>query len=303
MINTNNITVIIVTYLTKKNILLNCLNSIDNKIKVIIVENSNRFKYKKFFLRKFSNLNIVCTGSNLGYGKGNNFGLNKTKSDYALIINPDIICDKMLFKNINKLLKIRNNFSIIGCQYLYDKVFMPAGFFDFIKNKKYKDNFFIKKPKILTKVDWVTGCSLLINMKKFKNKNIFDENYFLYFEEFDLCKDILDKNGLVYTANNLKVHHLGFKGSIGASNSLRQSAIKLRNWHFMWSSFYFYKKHYSYLYALFKLSGKLFRSFLKAIFYIVIFDKSKKNKYLYRFLGILNGIIGNKAYYRGNNFK
>ena len=36
---------------------------------------------------------------------------------------------------------------------------------------------------------------MLINLKKFKNKNIFDKNYFLYFEEFDLCKSINDKGG------------------------------------------------------------------------------------------------------------
>ena len=44
-----------------------------------------------------------------------------------------------------------------------------------------------KEQKSLIKVDWVTGCSMLINLKKFNNKNIFDKNYFLYFEELDLC--------------------------------------------------------------------------------------------------------------------
>ena len=68
-----NLTVIIVTYLTNKKILLNCLKSIDKKIKVIIIENSKTFLHKKYFLDKFSNLDVVCTGLNLGYGKGNNF--------------------------------------------------------------------------------------------------------------------------------------------------------------------------------------------------------------------------------------
>ena len=70
-----NLTVIIVTYMTDKNILLNCLQSINSNIKVIIVENSTSFKNRNYFLKKFSNIEIVCTGLNLGYGKGNNFGL------------------------------------------------------------------------------------------------------------------------------------------------------------------------------------------------------------------------------------
>ena len=92
----NNLTVVIVTYLTEKKILLNCLQSIDKKTKVIIVENSKSFKHKNYFLKIFPNIEIVCTGLNLGYGKGNNFGLKRVKTDYALILNPDIICEKNL---------------------------------------------------------------------------------------------------------------------------------------------------------------------------------------------------------------
>ena len=302
MKNLNRLSVIIVTYKTNKNILLNCLNSIDSSVKIIIIENSKQFKNKKFFLKKFANLKIFCSGSNLGYGAGNNLGIIQSKTDYNLVINPDIICDKNLFKNINKLLHNKKNFSIIGCQYSHDKTFMPAGFFNKTKNQRFKSTFFVKKQKILTKVDWVTGCSFLINLNKFKNKNIFDENYFLFFEEFDLCKKIIQNGGLVYSGSNLKVHHLGFKGSFGADNSLKESAIKLQSWHFMWSSFYFYKKNYNYFYALFKVSGKLFRSFFKLIFYTIIFDSINKNKYLYRFLGLVNALIGSKSFYRAPKF-
>ena len=61
----NEITVVIVTFQTNKKILIKCLNSIDKKIKVIIVENSKKFIEKKFFLKKFKNLRIICSGLNL----------------------------------------------------------------------------------------------------------------------------------------------------------------------------------------------------------------------------------------------
>ena len=298
----NNLTVVIVTYLTDKKILLNCIQSIHRKTKIIIVENSKNFKDKKYFLRKFSNIEVICTGLNLGYGKGNNFGLNKVKTDYALILNPDIICKNDFFKKANKLISNNNKFSIIGCQYSNDTVYLPAGFFDVKKHNAFQKNFFKNKKKVLTRVDWVTGCSMLINLKKYDNKDIFDKNFFLYFEEFDLCKSTNKKGGFVYSSSDLKVHHLGFKGSIGASNLLKIEANRLRDWHWMWSYFYFYKKNYNYFYALFKVSGKFFKSLVKTIFYTLSFNKINRDKYLFRFLGLLFSIIGLKSNYRGSRF-
>ena len=298
----NNLTVVIVTYLTEKKILLNCIQSIDKNIKIIIVENSKKFKNEKYFLQKFSNIKVVCTGLNLGYGKGNNFGLNKAKTDYALILNPDIICEVNFFNKVNKLVTKSNKFSIIGCQYSNKTEYLPAGFFNKKKHKNFQKNFFKNKKRTLTKVDWVTGCSMLINLKKYKNKNIFDKNFFLYFEEFDLCKSTNNNGGLVYSSSELKVHHLGFKGSLGASNLLKVEANRLRDWHWMWSYFYFYKKNNNYLYALLKVSGKFFKSFFKAIFYTVLFNKINRDKYLFRFLGLLYSILGLKSNYRGKRF-
>ena len=143
---------------------------------------------------------------------------------------------------------------------------------------------------------------MLINLKKYEDKNIFDKNYFLYFEEFDLCKSTNENGGYVYTSSDLKVHHLGFKGSLGASKVLRIEANRLRDWHWMWSYFYFYKKNYNYFYALFKVSGKFCKSFLKIFFYTFLFNKTNKDKYLFRFLGLLSSIIGLKSNYRGNRF-
>ncbi|MDA7714544.1 glycosyltransferase [Candidatus Pelagibacter sp.] len=296
------LTVVIVTYLTNKNILFNCLKSIDKKFKVIIVENSFKFKDKNFFLKKFDNIDIICTGLNLGYGKGNNFGLERVRTDYALILNPDIVCKKGFFNKIDQVIKRNKSFSIIGCQYSNESTYLPAGFFDKKKNYTFAKNFFNKNRKGLTKVDWVTGCSMLINLNKFENKSIFDKNYFLYFEEFDLCKSIINKSGSVYSSNDLKVHHLGFKGSFGASSKLKSEANKLRDWHWMWSYFYFYKKNYNYVYALYKVSGKFFKSFLKTIFYALLFDKLNRDKYLFRFLGLLFSITGIKSSYRGHRF-
>ena len=100
MNNLSELTVVIVTYKTNLDILKNCLNSINNKTRTLIIENSNFFDNKQEIEEQFSNVEIICSGSNLGYGAGNNFGLNLVNTKYALILNPDIVCSDDFFSNI-----------------------------------------------------------------------------------------------------------------------------------------------------------------------------------------------------------
>ena len=108
---------------------------------------------------------------------------------------------------------------------------------------------------------------MFLNMEKFKKIGFFDENFFLYFEEFDLCKSLRNKGEKVYSSKKLKIHHLGFKSSFDENSSFKESINRMREWHWMWSSFYFYRKHFSYPYALNKMIGKLVTAAIKTIFY------------------------------------
>ena len=292
----NNLSVIILTYKTELDILEKCLSSIDSNIKILLIENSDKFINENQIKNNYKNVSIFCTGSNLGYGGGNNFGLNKVDTKYALILNPDIICDKEYFNNLKKYLNSEVNFDIIGSQYLDNENYAPAGFFDNklkLKDAKYDSEL------SLYKIDWVVGCSMLINLEKFNNKSIFDENFFLFFEEFDLCKSLNRENKKVFSSSKLIVNHLGYKSSTVINNE--EGLLKLRNWHYMWSYFYYHKKNDGYLKALQVSAGKLMRSFIKIIFFSIIFNRKKKINYLFRFLGLLNSMLGKKSYFRIND--
>lgn len=291
----NKITVVIVTYKTNKNILKKCLSSIDKNIKILIIENSKKFENKNLFLKKFKNLRVICSGENLGYGQGNNLGLKFVKSKYALILNPDTVCGKNFFNILDKQIKLIKNFDLIGCIYNNFKKISPAGFFDNSLNEKFKKNISSNNIQPIIKVDWIRGFSIVVNLNNFNNKNIFDKNYFLFFEEIDLCKFVKKKGGKIFFSKKLKVNHLGFKSS---TNSSPRNLENLRNWHYMWSSFYFYKKNYNYLFALTFMSGKFIRAFIKTLFYLILFQKVKKDKYLYRFLGLLNSMLGFSSKFR-----
>ena len=90
----DNITVVINTFYSEDKI-SECLNSIPQNIKVVIVENSNNDKFKINIEKRYSNVKCILTGENLGYAKGNNLGLSKVKSRYALILNPDTLLEKI----------------------------------------------------------------------------------------------------------------------------------------------------------------------------------------------------------------
>ena len=290
------LTVIVVTFKTDITLLKNCLNSIDSRVKVILVENSNSFENKNEIESQYKNVKIVCSGSNLGYGSGNNFGLNETTTRYALILNPDVICKEDYFKIIETYINNKTDFSIIGSQYENNKEWAPCGYFD---NKKFID-FDSKENPDLLKVDWVVGCSLLIDLKKFESLKIFDEYFFLFFEEFDLCKQLKKSSGKVFSSKSLIIDHLGFKGSFAHNKDYAIEALKIRNWHWMWSFFYYHRKNEGYFIALKKTSGKLIKSFFKIIYYFISFNKNERIRYLYRFLGLINSMIGKKSWFRIN---
>ena len=298
MNNLEKLTIVIVTYKTNRETIINCLKSIDSSIKVKIIENSTKFEFENEVLKNFQNTKIFCTGDNLGYGKGNNFGLNIVETEYALILNPDLICEKDFFINLSKNIETIEDFTLIGSQYIDDDKYLPAGFFDTNKNNDFQNRFNSKKIELIEKVDWIKGFSILVNLNKFKNKKIFDENYFLFFEEIDLCKSIIDKGENIFTCSNLKIHHLGFQSSSVKNDIEKKFLNRVREWHWMWSSYYFYKKNYGIIFAIKKMIGKFLKSFFKIIYYSLIFQKNKKEKYLYRFLGIYNSMIGNPSSFR-----
>ena len=272
------ITVVINTFNSEDKI-RQCLNSIDTSVKIIIIENSDNLSFKDEIEKEFSNVNCFLSGQNLGYAKGNNFGLSKVQSDYALILNPDAFLEK---GTLDRLLSTANkfkDFSIIG----------PAKQDEFSNTERKND-----KADVF-KVNTLKGFAMFLNLKQFEDIGFFDENFFIYLEEIDLCKRLLKKNKKIYLDQKVLINHLG--GS--SHNEKINFEMELsRNWHWMWSTFYYNKKHFGFINSLIKVSGKFFSSLIKMIFFTIIFESKKRKIYFQRFSGLFNSIIGKKSWYR-----
>ena len=278
----NNITIVINTFQSEDKI-FDCLNSIDPIYKVIIIENSDNSNFKSLLEKKYTNVKCFLTGENLGYAKGNNFGLSKVKSKYALILNPDAILDQDALTNfINTADKIKD-FAIIG----------PA------KQNEFSNLDDHETEKDVFQVNQLKGFAMFLNLEQFKDIGFFDSNFFIYLEEIDLCKRVKEKNRKIYLDKKIKINHIG--GS-SHNESINFEMELSRNWHWMWSTFYFNKKHYGYLNSLIKVSGKFISSFFKMIFFSMLFKKKQRKIYFHRFSGLLNSIIGKKSWYRPKIF-
>ena len=135
---------------------------------------------------------------------------------------------------------------------------------------------------------------MFINNSFCKKVNYFDENFFLYLEEIDLCKRVNKIGGRIYLAKNIFVKHIGGK----SHNPKYMYQMELqRNWHYLWSLFYFTKKHKNTFYAYKVTLRKFISSFLKLNLYFFI-NKKKHMIYKCRFLGLLNSYLGKESSYR-----
>ena len=268
MIN-RRLTIIINTFNSSDRI-FSCLDSISSKYKVLVIENSNDIDFKKKLEKKYKNLKCYLTKQNLGYAKGNNFGLKLVKTKYALVLNPDTVLMKNSLKNFFIFTKKIKDFSIVGPR---DKL-----------NKKNS-----------YEVDSIKGFAMFLNMKDFFKLGFFDENFFIYCEEIDLCRRVKKINKKIYIDPSIKINHIG--GSSHNKNINFEMELS-RNWHWMWSQFYYNKKYRGFLFSLLIFFPKLLTSGLKTVLYFILLKKIKSQIYFNRFLGLLNSIIGKKSFYR-----
>ncbi len=290
-ISRQTLSVVIVSF-KSDHVIHDCIQSISDQIKIIIVDNSNDEKFKENIEKKYNNVKCVLSSKNLGMGPGNNLGLTHVKTDYAMILNPDVILQKETIQEIITESKTIDSFAVLAP--LSD----DARYLNFKVEKKNLSNV---SDNIPFKVKSVDGFAMVLNLKRinkienFKHYNYFDENFFMYLENDDLCKRLIDYNENIYVVPKSKIKHLGAK----AVNYEFKYEIELsRNWHWIWSKFYYNKKHFGFFFAFINGFPNFLKANFKFLFYLFLNRKKKKQIYLQRMLGFINAFLGKKSSYR-----
>jgi GT2 family glycosyltransferase len=294
---------IIINYNLAKEI-EDCLNSLmlivdslkDFRCEIIIVDNNSPDKKLPETEKKFNrdNNKFYYLDENVGFGKGCNFGFSKASGEYICFLNPDTIIKENIFLPIIDLFKNNKSIGIIGPKqqvrppfFDFSAGFYPnilfelfnlfgvgvffEGFIVFILTK-------INKNKIL-KVDWILGASIFIKSEMFAAVDGFDKDYFMFFEEVDLCKRISDKGFKIVYCPQYSIHHIG---SVSGKKDYTLYTIRT------YSSKYLYiSKHYAYLYKLLMKSLLYLQSFSQMIIWTILYpankqkSKQKLNAFIY----------------------
>ena len=274
------VSLIIISHKSKKNV-LNFLEHITNKFKIIVIENSEDQTIKEELLKKRPEINIHFI-ENRGFGSAINYGRSCIDTKYFFSFNPDVVgmSDEIIYSFYHTAKELNDNFSCIGPRFQKEK------------NIKQSD---IKKK--IAKIS-ISGAAMFFNAQKFDEIKGFDENFFLFFEENDYCKRGLKKKLFSYQLNTAHViHKIG--SSVECADLEQEKKLEaLYNWHFIWSKTYFKKKHYGNFFAF----SYFFLSIIKLNIYKLLFKtmakKDKYNKYSDRLDAMLTALKNKKSYKR-----
>ena len=277
----NDITVIFVSF-HSEDIIEKSIATINRNIPIIVVENSRNFNFKEKLEKKYSNLKVIIPEQNLGNGAGINYGIKSIRTKYAFYLDVDTELFPDTIKNLMKAAIEIKSFSILAPK-INNFVYKNECYLESNKNDKYAS------------MRFVTGCALFFEKKLFNEIGYFDENIFLYFEENDFYERCLKKEKSIFLIKNSKINH---KGNSSVKDIFKDEIEINRNWHLMWSTFYFYEKHFGKITAYKKVLPKLFSAFLNILFFTIIYNNKKRKIYSARFSGIFNSIVGNKSWFR-----
>ena len=290
MILENTITVIIVTS-KSQHIIERCLDNLDSKFNIILIENSNDVNFTNNLEKKYKNLKCYNTGYDAGFGPALNVGIEKVQTEYIISMNPDSFPEQGCFE---KLIKTAEEYNEVGMvvPITYtksnSKETKQYGYFE-------KNSHFVKDNKNNLLVDWVNGNVFLVKKNLINEIGMFDKNIFSEFEEIDFQRRIYKVQKKIIINFDAKSLHLEGKSADPKFDFEMKCET---SWHHSWSMFYYYKKHWSFTYAFFKCFPYAVKNFLKALFSLV--KGNKKNFIIYKLmcLGFIVSVLNMRSSYR-----
>jgi Predicted glycosyltransferases len=246
-----------------------CINSVKSQIykdyKIFVVDNNSSDGSISYLKRKFNDIEVIQNKSNLGYAAGNNVGIIKaieSKYQYIFILNNDIELLPSSLKLLVDLLNSNRNIGVVAPIALiynndkrYAKVDLLYGAYNFLLGKLISYKIDKSKP---TEVKLAEGCALMFKSEVFKKSGLFDEKYYMYWEEYDLLTRVSNCGYSIFVHPLARIYHR--EGSSSGFSKFPKNYYMLRN------QLLFHKKYSPstiyvcfLIYFIFKLPFFLFR--------------------------------------------
>lgn len=253
-----------IVHYKKYSLTRSCLQSIfasktKLNIEVIVVDNDEREKIKSKLSQEFPTVRYIKSKENRGYGAGNNAAFRISKGKYFFVLNPDTVVHTRAIDTLHQFLETHKKVAIAAPQLLDEKgqgyTQLPSkrltplrgivtlSFLNKVVPQRLfnRGNLETNNSEGIQYVDAVPGSALMMRSEVFRKIGMYDERFFLYFEESDIGKRIQDNGYKLAVVKKAHVTHLWgmtTKGDTRASKAFSQSRYR------------YFKKHYGVVWAL-----------------------------------------------------
>jgi GT2 family glycosyltransferase len=218
-----NLTVIIVTHNTRE-LLDGCLRSLRRSLpsdcEVIVVDNASADDTVEHVRREFPEVHLEISVVNSGFGAANNSGMGKASGEFILLLNPDTIVPRGSVEKLITFLRGHPQATAVGAQLIFpDGRAQPSAFkfpslfrefinmFPEIKYLREVLTHSARRARRAMKVDSVSAAAMLVRAEATQRIAGFDENFFLYHEERDLCRRMMNNGGETWLLPDSYVVH------------------------------------------------------------------------------------------------
>jgi len=231
------LSVIVISYNTKK-LLASCLSSLRKNLpqgaEIIVVDNASKDGSAAMVQQDFPSVRVLMLDQNRGFGAANNLGMSEAHGDIFWLLNsdtqvgnsPEDVLDFMRKPQVgivgNRLILPDGSLQKYVCGKFYN-IFTPI-------LKLLPGRSLPWESREISAVDWVTGASLFLKRKVFEALHGFDEDFFMYFEDQDLCLRAKKQGfGVFFYPHYAVKHYSGasFAGSKRASKVAYYRSLRL----------------------------------------------------------------------------
>ena len=223
-------------------VLDNCISSILNldtqlNIELLVVDNKSTNDQLKFYQQRYPSINWIKNSGNNGFANGCNLGASFASSNYLFFLNPDTKLQKNVLEHfldiyqqeqigILTCLQDNKNGSVEKYNLLFPTPLRIFGVFRSLERAIKKNHLKRKFRETTTRSypDWISGSALFISKHNFQRMNGWNEDYWMYFEDVDLCKKA-NKIGLnCVVTKEVSLYHL--HGGASRINSKTKAITK-----------------------------------------------------------------------------
>jgi len=242
------LSVILVNYNDRLH-LKDCLFSLTDTIKdipfeVIVIDNQSSDGTPEWIRENFPRVQLTVNAENMGFARANNQGIRESRGEFILFLNTDTILQPQAVAFLLEELRSNRRIGAVGpslrsgektfqVSFGQKVSFLREIFQKMVLNPYYR--FRLKRGVKKCQVGWLSAACLLMRKDVLEEVGLFDEKFFLYFEDIDLCVRIREKSYVLEYLPQARVYHLG-----GASTD----GLKLfSRYHYRKSQLYYYQKH------------------------------------------------------------